>query len=293
MQSPSLNAEEKAFIAEAALFLEEPSRAMRIVNLLGKPMEGAQKKLPAPVRLKVSQVIEKALQKSLRIAISTLQSADKTSGSWSQAAEETQRTRWTHTASAAASGAAGGLMGPLTLLIELPISTSIMLRGISQVAREWGHDLSDPAVQLQCLYVFTLGSSATSSDDALDSSYLSSRIAFAKLIQEAAQFISRQGARATLSALQSGQAPLLLHFIGRVASRFEVSVSEKMLAKSVPILGSVGGATINAVFCNYFLKAARYHFGLLNLEKKYGASAVNRLYTSSCPPLDQVKVTGS
>jgi len=62
-----------------------------------------------------------------------------------------------HKASATASGAAGGAFGLVTLPIELPVSTIIMLRSIADIARSEGEDLSDPESALSCVQVFALG----------------------------------------------------------------------------------------------------------------------------------------
>ena len=45
----------------------------------------------------------------------------------------------------------------VTLPIELPVSTIIMLRSIADIARSEGEDLSDPESALSCVQVFALG----------------------------------------------------------------------------------------------------------------------------------------
>jgi len=46
----------------------------------------------------------------------------------------------------------------------------------------------------------------------------------------------------------------------------------------MPILGAVGGALINLLFINHFQSAARGHFIVRRLERKYGEELVKREY---------------
>ena len=55
------------------------------------------------------------------------------------------------------SGAIGGAFGFAALAVELPISTTILLRSIAEIARAEGEDLSRPEARLACLEVFALG----------------------------------------------------------------------------------------------------------------------------------------
>ena len=46
----------------------------------------------------------------------------------------------------------------------------------------------------------------------------------------------------------------------------------------IPILGAIGGASINLLFINHFQAAARGHFIVRRLERKYGAEFVKKEY---------------
>src|SRR5207248_2064595 len=63
-----------------------------------------------------------------------------------------------HLAAVAASGAVGGAFGLATLPLELPLSTTLILRSVADIARGEGEDLEDPEGLLSCLEVFALGS---------------------------------------------------------------------------------------------------------------------------------------
>jgi hypothetical protein len=57
-----------------------------------------------------------------------------------------------------------------------------------------------------------------------------------------------------------------------------VSVSEKVAAQAVPVVGAVGGAAINVLFTAHFQSMARGHFIVRRLERAYGAEAVRQAY---------------
>ncbi|MFY9830342.1 MAG: EcsC family protein, partial [Rhodoplanes sp.] len=61
-------------------------------------------------------------------------------------------------------------------------------------------------------------------------------------------------------------------------SRFGVVVSERFAASAVPVLGAVGGATVNFVFMNHFQRVAHGHFTIRRLERMYGPATVRRHY---------------
>jgi len=169
-----------------------------------------------------------------------------------------------------ATGAGGGAFGLAALPIELPISTTIMLRSIADIARSEGERVRLPEVRLACLEVFALGG-RTRSDDAAEVGYFAVRAALARAVSEAAQYIAERG------LVQEG-APVIVRFITQVASRFGVAVSEKAVAQAVPILGAAGGAVINLLFIDHFQDMARGHFIVRRLERTCGAELVRAAY---------------
>lgn len=263
-------AEEILFLEQACAFLERPSFVIRASNVLGKPIEMALERLPAKAQDTIQLATRSALDKALRLAITSLRPADR--GSFAEAASRTKALKWAHTGLTALTGAAGGFFGIAALPVELPVSTSVILRSITAIAQEYGFDLADPKVKMECLYVFSLGSSKTGADDATDSAYLASRAAFAKLINDAAAFL------ATRSVAEGASAPALTRLLAKIAAQFEVVVSQKALAEAIPVVGALGGGAINALFSEYFGEAARCHFGLLALERELGSEAVRVEY---------------
>ena len=121
-----------ASLQRAVQSLEHPGLAARLTNMVGKPIELIGYALPASASDAISTATSKALEIALNVALGTIHRAPR-AGS-----------RLFHKALATASGAAGGAFGLISLPIELPVSTIIMLRSIAEIARSEGEDLSDP-----------------------------------------------------------------------------------------------------------------------------------------------------
>jgi hypothetical protein len=73
-------------------------------------------------------------------------------------------------------------------------------------------------------------------------------------------------------------APMVIRVMGNLASRFGIIVTDKMAAEMVPVLGALGGASINLLFISHFQAVARGHFIVRRLERKYGPESVKREY---------------
>ncbi|RMD82390.1 MAG: EcsC family protein, partial [Candidatus Dadabacteria bacterium] len=177
---------------------------------------------------------------------------------------------WVHKGAAALSGALGGAGGLGLLAVELPVSTVIMLRSIAAIARSEGHSLRDPRVRLDCLEVFAFGG-PTRRDDAAETGYFAVRAAMAAEVTAAVRYVAEHG-------VADKGAPALVRLLSKIGARFGVAVSEKAAAQAVPIIGAVGGLTVNAVFTDHFQKMAYGHFILRRLEQRYGEDVVRRAY---------------
>jgi EcsC protein family len=254
--------EDLASLARAVQSLEHPGFAARLTSMVGKPIELIGNVLPTPARLAIATATSKALQAALNVALRTMQGTPH-AGS-----------RLLHKAFATASGAAGGAFGLASLPIELPISTIIMLRSIAEIARSEGEDPSDPESTLSCLQVFALGGRAGSTD-ASESGYFAVRGILAKSVSEAARFIAERG------VIEEG-APVLVRFTTLVASRFGVTLSQKFAAQALPVVGALGGASVNYVFIEHFQQIAQGHFTVRRLERVYGKDIVRAEYERLC-----------
>ena len=73
-------------------------------------------------------------------------------------------------------------------------------------------------------------------------------------------------------------APVVASLVSEIVSRFGLVVSDKVAAGALPILGAVGGATVNIVFMDHFQRVAHAHFTLRRLERTYGSSRIKERY---------------
>jgi hypothetical protein len=74
--------------------------------------------------------------------------------------------------------------------------------------------------------------------------------------------------------------PVATRMAGEIASRFGIAVSERIAASALPIIGALGGATVNVMFMSHFQQIAQGHFTIRRLERRYGNEAVRNLYRS-------------
>jgi hypothetical protein len=156
------------------------------------------------------------------------------------------------------------------LAVELPLTTTIMLRSIADIARSEGADLSDPAVRLDCVRVLAMGGNAPS-DDAAEVGYYAAREAMSRMVSDAATHVGRHG-------LQKEGAPVLVGLVKAIAERYSIQVSEKAAAQWMPVLGALGGATVNSIFTDHFQSMARGHFIVRRLEALHGPETVRTAY---------------
>jgi EcsC protein family len=254
-----LSSSDYADLQAAAAKLESESFAMKLAAKLGMPVEALLQRLPGPAQSAVHLSVDKALQQCLRIAV-------KAHNAQSPAAVYKR----SHTAAAALTGAVGGFFGLPGLLVELPITTTVMLHSIVEIARSHGEDFQGLEGSLACLEVFALGPH-DGHREARESAYYATRTALAQVTREAVSYFTQKG-------MAKESAPALLSFVGRIASRFGVEVSEKFAAELVPIAGAAGGLAINILFSRHFQSLAEGHFMVRRLERKYGSEAVRQDY---------------
>jgi hypothetical protein len=250
-----LSSEELGELQFAVRCLDGDSFASRLTGALGRRVEALGRALPSSARRRIARAAERALQAALRLALRTIDEKKPANAA-----------KGAHKAAAAASGVLGGAFGLASAVVELPISTAILLRSIAEIAREEGEDLSRPEAALACIEVFALGGEAAG-EAAIEGGYFAVRGALAKSVSESARFIAQRG-------LVDETAPILVRLIAQVAARFGVVVSEKLAAQAVPILGAIGGAAVNVAFAEHFQTLARGHFIVRRLERAYGAEAV-------------------
>ena len=256
----NLSRQDLADLRRAKDLLENPGLAAKLTSTLGKPFEKGMKMLPARVQKTVHATTEAALMKALNVAVTSLGSR--------RAGSSNDRM---HRIAAAASGAAGGAFGIAAIGIELPLSTTLILRSIAEIAAAEGEDPRHIETKLSCLSVFALGSSKDQRDNAAESGYFAARTALASAVSEATKYLAEKG-------LGKTGAPALVRLVSLIAARFGIVVSQKTAAQLVPVLGAAGGAIINTIFIGHYQDMARGHFIVRRLEKTYGAEPVRLAY---------------
>ena len=259
-----LSEQDVAALRVAAAQLESRGFAMTIANRVGMPVEAVLRMLPAKAHDTVGKAVNVALEQCLRVALR-----------FGTTGVGTTRSKRTHTFSTAVSGAIGGFFGLPGLVVELPVTTTLMLHSIAEIARAHGEDLNDPASALACLEVLALGPEGTRGAP-VESAYYATRAALAQVARDAATYVAQKG------VVKEG-APALVSFLARIAARFGLEVSEKAAAQLIPIAGAAGGMALNVLFTDHFQKLAEGHFAVRRLERKYGAAAVQQEYEAVRP----------
>ncbi|RVU13755.1 EcsC family protein [Methylobacterium oryzihabitans] len=272
-----------AALRAAITTLEKPSLAGRLAGLAGAPLEMIGRVLPEAVTDTVAQAAEGAIRVSLRTALATLpRGGTPADAAVPVPASPSLRARALdllgryppgdrgHKALAALSGALGGAFGLSTLAVELPVSTTLMLRSIAEIAQREGEDLGTPEAALACMQVFALGGRAGDSK-AVESGYFAVRAALAHAMADAARYAAGRG-------LLDESAPALARLAAQIASRFGLVVSQKAAAQAVPVVGALGGAAVNTAFMDHYQGVARAHFTVRRLERRYGKETVRAAY---------------
>lgn len=257
-----MDAGDYADLKQAKDLLENPGLAAKITNLLGLPVEKGFALLPDRWSEAVQRATRKSMRRALDFAINTMKDNPGKPAS-----------NRVHKLIVAADGAAAGAFGLPALVVELPVTTTVMLRSIADIARSMGESVRSIDSRLACLEVFALGGN-TPKDNATETGYFAVRAALARTVSEAAQYIAERG-------LAEEGAPPLVRLIVTLSSRFGLVVSEKVAAQAIPVIGAAGGALINTLFIDYFQGTARGHFTVRRLERIYGAAEVRRLYSEA------------
>ena len=245
-EASEITVEDRHALRRAVKSLEHPSLAGRLTNLVGKPVELIGYALPSFASKAIASATSKGLEAALREPPHAPASPRRICNFSDRAGRDLR-------IAPPVDAATGGL--PL----DLPVSTTIMLRSIADIARSEGEDLSDPETALACVEVFALGGRAGSAD-ASESGYFAVRGMLAKTVTEAARFVAERG------LLKEG-APILLKFVTQVAARFGLVVTQKVAAQALPLVGALGGAAVNYAFIEHFQDVARGHFTVRRLER--------------------------
>lgn len=255
----TLSPEDSQALVRAHERLEHASLAARLSGVVGTPIEVALKLMPRGWYQRLHGLAEAGVAKALETAISGLH------GSKRYLSQDRH-----YKILGACTGAMGGAFGLAGLVVELPVSTTLMLRSIADIARREGEDLTTVEARLACMEVFALGG-RTALDDAADTGYYGVRLMIGMEITAATRHVVAHG-------LGHPGAPVLARLVSAVASRLQGPLSQKAAALAVPAVGAATAATLNVIFMQHFQDVARGHFVLRRLERSYGRETIRAAY---------------
>lgn len=248
-------------LSKAAQQLETASITARISQTIGLPIERAMSALPGHWSTIASRITKRALEKALDGALLSL-NTNKLSH---------KPANKTHKFLATTTGAVGGAFGIGSLAVELPVSATLMLRSIADIARSEGEDLTSLDSKMACLSVFALSGGGEETLENANTSYYAVRSFLSKTLNDTGKHLLIHG-------LSKEGAPALIKLINAVSTRFSLTVSKKIAAQSLPALGLFGGASINLLFMNHYQQMAKAHFTVRRLERIYGEDQVKQCY---------------
>jgi hypothetical protein len=133
-------------LKKAKTLLENPGIAAKLTNLIGIPIEKGLEMLPNNWNIKIGAITKKALTKAAYAAVFTMNNnpGEESSNNW-------------HKLAVATTGGISGFFGLPAMSIELPVSATIMLRSIADIARSEEENIFTDDAKLACIEVFALG----------------------------------------------------------------------------------------------------------------------------------------
>jgi len=122
-------------------------------------------------------------------------------------------------------------------LAELPLTTTLFLRSIQAAALSEGFDPKSESVRFDSVRIFA--SNGPLASEEADLTFMATRMALT--------------------------GPTLQALACKVAPRLAVVFGKKIAAQALPVMGAAAGASINALYANYYREMAHVHFGIRKL----------------------------
>lgn len=225
---------------------------MKLIAFAGSKAENVLESLPNAAKDIIEAITVRALELAYRGASVTGNS---------RAAPDFGRHG--HKLASVLTGAAGGLAGLSSAVVELPVTVSLIFAAIQKAARTEGFDPKDDEVRRECLLVFSSGNPADDHDDGMNTSFLASRL------------------------LVNG---VTVHgLISSIAPRLATVLTQKLATQAIPVLGSVAGAGINFTFTSYYQELAEIRFALRRLARNHGEDVVRLSFNSALAEQKKLK----
>ena len=250
------SAEDEASLVLAVGLLEKETLTDTLLSIAGAAASVGMKGVSAIVPAKVGSSLTDVLSRILQFTF------DKVLLTVDREGSGLTSSNWFSRISVALSGGGGGLAGLPGTLVELPVTTALLMRSIAQTAAREGEDLSTAEAKLECLKVFAFGGPG-SGDDEQNEGYFATRVALATGLPRLAE---------------KSIANIVPALAARVSGRFAPLVSVKLGSQGVAVVGAVAGLIVNSAFADHFERKARGHFTVRRLERTYGEPAVHTRY---------------
>ncbi|MGX3095696.1 EcsC family protein [Ursidibacter sp. B-7004-1] len=283
---PQISESDFLKLRKSVSLLESTALIARITDWIASASSSITPTIPDKYKKKIVGIAEDSLNGVFRAANFTLENKQQTASPI------------THKVAVGLAGALGGIGGFATILIELPISTTIMMRSILDIAREEGFLLDDPRTQAECIMVFGLEGNLSTNDDSAESGYYQSRFGLNAVMlavekaaldlaekaaaeaaaAEAAKVAANIAAKGIADVADKSLAQAIIKLIQSVASRLGVTLSEKAIAQSIPFIGAAAAATLNVMFTDFYQDMAKGHFTVKKLEKIYSEELIKKAY---------------
>lgn len=260
---PQIKADDFSKLRQSVYMLEQTPLVIQVADWISNTATSWVPSISDSNKQKIIGIAENALDIVFNTANATLEN------------KQQESSVITHKIMAGMTGALGGFFGFTAILAELPVSTTIMMRSILDIAREEGFSLDDPMTKIECIKVFGLEGNLSKNDDNAESGYYASRVGLNAIVQKV-------GADLIEDLVEIGAEKVTTSIISKliqnVANKLGVTLSEKAIAQSIPIIGAVSGATLNIMFTDFYQDMAKGHFRVKNLEKRYSANLIKSAY---------------
>lgn len=254
-----LSSADQVALSRAVVRLEVGNFVVRLADRAGEPINSVLRALPRAAHDKLQAAVRHALNQCVKVAITSL---DKE--------PPAEHSDLSSKLIAGITGGVSGFAGLAALPIELPITTTNILRAIAAIARAEGENLASRDTQMACLQVFALGHKS-GSGIAVETSYYALRSQIAKATGDAVSYLLGRGA-------SEEAAPALTRLVTEIGGRYCAVAADRAAASAVPVFGALGGATINWIFADYFQEVAHGHFTMRRLERTYGEEPIRDIY---------------
>ncbi|MEL7013263.1 MAG: EcsC family protein [Pseudomonadota bacterium] len=226
LSAPLSEEEVEARISELAdYYAGAGGIGIQLLNAMGGQAEAYADRLPDAIQTRLGEATESALRVAMETAHLSRDVVDGQPG-------------WLTRVLTTTMGAAGGMGGLPTALAELPVTTTVLLRAIQDVAVENGFNPREDAVHYDCIQVFA-SAGPLEHDDGANFAFLSTRM--------------------TVTG------PALQRLVSTVAPKLATVLGQKLAAQTIPVLGAAAGAATNYAYTQYYQQMAEVHFGLRRL----------------------------